>query len=196
VLFSVLASKIAFPTSKGHRESPEAISRWAFLLSASCSILIVPYSPLVLKEIFRLLSSSIIGATKQDVLTFSLILMMIIGFLWFKHRPLLLFALCSAVVVTLGLNLILWSRLMAYLARNWGGIALQVSGMLFLFGFLLLPALIPKNISRKKRNMSWIAPGTALAPLVTLPKNAQSLMIGACHATKINLPLQPPEVLA
>jgi ABC-type Mn2+/Zn2+ transport system permease subunit len=134
VLFSILAALITVPSGNGGRETSEAISGWVFLLSASFSILVVSHSPLGLEEIYRLLSSSIIGATQQDIFTFGLILAITVGFLWFRHRPLLLFALDPAMAVAVGLNLTLWSRLTAIWLGIGVGLALQVSGMLFTFG--------------------------------------------------------------
>ncbi len=163
VFFSVMAALITIPSGNGSRETPEAVTGWVFLLSASFSILVVSHSPLGLEEIYRLLSSSIIGATRQDIFTFGLILIMTVGFLWFRHRPLLLFALDPAMAVAVGLNLTLWSRLTAIWLGIGVGLALQVSGMLFTFGCLVLPALIAKNLCREVRTMFWIAPGIALA---------------------------------
>lgn len=163
VLFSVLAALITMPSGNGSRETPEAITGWVFLLSASFSILVVSHSPLGLEEIHRLLSSSIIGATQQDIFILGLILIVTAGFLWFGHLPLLLFALDPAMAVAVGLNLTLWSRLTAVWLGIGVGLALQVSGMLFTFGCLVLPALIAKNLCREVRTMFWLSPGLALA---------------------------------
>lgn len=163
VLFSVMAALITIPSGNGSRETPEAVTGWVFLLSASFSILVVSHSPLGLEEIYRLLSSSIIGATGKDIFTFGLILLITATFLWFRHRPLLLFALDPAMAVSVGLNLKVWSRLTAIWLGIGVGLALQVSGMLFTFGCLVLPALIAKNLCREVRTMFWLAPGIALA---------------------------------
>lgn len=163
VFFSVLAALITVPSGNGSRETPEAITGWVFLLSASFSILVVSHSPLGLEEIYRLLSSSLIGAAKKDIFVFGSILIITVGFLWFRHRSLLLFALDPAMAVAVGLNLKLWSRLTAIWLGIGVGMALQVSGMLFTFGCLVLPALIAKNLGREVRTMFWLAPGIALA---------------------------------
>lgn len=102
VAFSVIAALITTRGGEESRESHEAITGWVFLASASLSILIVSRSPHGLEEIHRLLSSSIIGATRADVWWFGALAGLTALFLAITHRRTLLFlmdpAMAAAVV--------------------------------------------------------------------------------------------------
>jgi ABC-type Mn2+/Zn2+ transport system permease subunit len=43
------------------------------------------------------------------------------------------------------------------------GFAMRVSGMLYAFGCLVLPALVARRLSRESRPLFWMAPVLALA---------------------------------
>jgi ABC-type Mn2+/Zn2+ transport system permease subunit len=42
------------------------------------------------------------------------------------------------------------------------GVSIRASGMLYTFGFLVLPALVAKNLVREVRSMFLVAPAVAL----------------------------------
>jgi ABC-type Mn2+/Zn2+ transport system permease subunit len=166
VIFSAAA---AFVTGRGGekgRESHEAITGWVFLVSASLSILIVSRSPHGLEEIYRLLSSSIIGATLVDVWVFGLLAALTAVFLFLFHQKILLFALDRPMAVAIGMNLKSWDAIISTGLGLTVGLSIRASGMLFTFGCLVLPALIAKNLCRQVRAMFFVAPaigvGTAI----------------------------------
>ena len=135
VCFAVLAGLLTARRGQTGGESHEALTGWVFLGSASLAILIVAHSPHGLAEVQRLLSSSLIGATHTDV--------------W-------VFGLCAVgSVVALGA----WHRRILLLV----GLSLRVSGMLYTFGCLVLPALIAKQCCREVRPLFLIAPLVALS---------------------------------
>jgi len=162
VVFSVIAALITAPGGEENQETSEAITGWVFLLAASGSILIVSHSPLGLEEIYRLLSSSIIGATGADVAIFGILAGATAGLLWYYHRPLLLFALDPAMAASVGLNIRVWARLTAVWLGLAVGLSIRTAGMLYTFGCLVLPALIAKNLCREVWAMFWVSPLAAL----------------------------------
>jgi hypothetical protein len=103
VLFSVIAALITVSGGEESKETSEAITGWVFLFAASGSILIVSHSPLGLEEIYRLLSSSIIGASAIDIWIFTAFLFLTAIFIGISHQRLLLFSLDPAMAAAVGL---------------------------------------------------------------------------------------------
>lgn len=162
VASSVLAALVTARGGEGRRESHEAITGWVFLVSASLSILIVAHSPHGLDEIHRLLSSSIIGATQGDVWVFALLFggtALVIGI---YHRPILLFSIDPAMAAAAGLRITLMSVLLSAWLGLTMGLSIRVSGMLYTFGCLVLPALVAKNVCREVRPMLLVTPLVAV----------------------------------
>jgi ABC-type Mn2+/Zn2+ transport system permease subunit len=162
VVFSVLAASLTGRTGEIGRESHEAITGWVFLFSASLSILIVSHSPHGLEEIYRLLSSSIIGATAADLWMFSTLTLLTAGLLIFLHRKILLFALDPSMAVAVGMKIGHWGLMTAVWLGLAIGLSIRASGMLYTFGCLVLPALVAKNLCRQVRTMFFVSPAVAV----------------------------------
>lgn len=160
--FSVIAALITARGGEATRESHEAITGWVFLTSASLSILILSRSPHGLEEIHRLLSSSIIGATRADVWTFGLLAGFAALSLCAAHRRILLFAIDPLMAAAVGMRLARWGALTSAWLGLVVGLSIRASGMLYTFGCLVLPALIAKNVCREVRPMFIMAPLMAL----------------------------------
>ncbi len=144
------------------RESPEGITGWLFLLGAAGSIVVVSHSPHGLEEIQRLTSSTIIGATRAHVALFATaaaITALAIGLRW---RAILLWIMDPTTAQAAGIPI---GRLET-LAAAWLGLAvglsIRVSGTLYTFGCLVLPALIAKSLCREVRSMFLVAPCAAV----------------------------------
>lgn len=163
VLFSVAAALVTARGGRVRRESHEAITGWVFLVSASLSVLLLAHSPHGLEEIHRIHSSSIIGATPADVVVFCFLTVATLLALAMVSRPLLLFALDPAMAAAVGMRTTRWGIGVAFWLGLAVGLSIRVSGMLYTFGALVLPALIAKNLCREVRPMFWVSPGVALA---------------------------------
>ncbi len=144
----------------------EAITGWVFLAASSFSILLLAHSPHGLEEIHHLLSSSIIGATPEDVWLFGAITALIIGVAAWQRDALTLFMMDPPVAAALGLPVRLWSRLFAVTLGISIGLAMRSSGLLFTFGGLVLPALIATQLCRESRPLFLVAPVIALVTTV------------------------------
>lgn len=162
VAFSVIAALITARGGDGTGESHEAITGWVFLGSASLSILIVSRSPHGLEEIHRLLSSSIIGATKADVWTFGLLAGVAALSLCAGLRRILLFAMDPVMAEAVGMRIARWEALTSAWLGLAVGLSIRSSGMLYTFGCLVLPALVAKNLCREVRPMFLVSPLVAL----------------------------------
>ena len=162
VTFAVIAALVTTRSHERVRESAEAITGWVFLLSASLAILILAHSPHGLDEIHRLLSSSIIGATVGDVITFGVLLVSTALLIAAAYRRILLFTLDPVLAVAVGMKLQYWRMITAIWLGLSVGLSLRASGMLYTFGCLVLPALVAKNLCREIRTVFFLSPLVAL----------------------------------
>jgi ABC-type Mn2+/Zn2+ transport system permease subunit len=162
ITFSVLAALITAGGGEAGEESREAITGWVFLASASLAILVVAHSPHGLSEILRLLSSSIIGATAGDVLVFGGLSALTVLILWRTYRRALLLVLDPLMAAATGMRITWWTACISAWLGLAVGLSIRVSGMLYTFGCLVLPALIAKNLGREVRPMFVVAPVVAV----------------------------------
>ena len=167
VVFSILAALLTSRGGSGGRESHEAITGWVFLACASLALLVVANSPHGLEEIQRLLSSSLIGATSSDVWAFGILAAVTAGFVACFRQRLLLFALDPEMAGAVGMRVGLWSTGSAIWLGLLVGFSIHVSGMLYTFGTLVLPALIAKNLCREVGPLFLVAPLVAAGAGVT-----------------------------
>lgn len=149
------------------RESAEGIVAWIFLLAASLPTLLLAHSPHGLEEIHRLAFSTLLGALPADLFVLgALLAATALGALLFRDA-LLLVALDGETAAAFGLP----RRRLVVGAALWLGVcvgyAMRVSGMLYAFGCLVLPALVARRLARASRPLVWLAPAIALA--VALP---------------------------
>ena len=163
VACSVIAALLTARSGDIGQESHEAITGWVFLVSASLSVLIVAHSPHGLDEIHRLLSSSIIGATRSDVWIFASLLVCTSLGIGLYHRSIMLFIMDPAMAAAVGVKVVWVSILLSAWLGLAVGLSIRVAGMLYTFGCLVLPALAAKNLCRKVRPMFVVAPLVAVA---------------------------------
>jgi ABC-type Mn2+/Zn2+ transport system permease subunit len=166
VVFSVAAALAVEASAERMRESRDAILGWAFLLSASVSVLIVSHSPHGLEEIHRLVASSIIGARAADVAVFSIVLVAVVGFVASSRRKLLLFVLDRPMAEAVGMRTGRWSALLAIGLGLVAGLSLRATGLLYTFGCLVLPAVTARSLCREIGPMFAVAPTVAVSSAV------------------------------
>jgi ABC-type Mn2+/Zn2+ transport system permease subunit len=162
VACSVIAALLTARSGDIGQESHEAITGWVFLVSASVSVLIVAHSPHGLDEIHRLLSSSIIGATRSDVWIFASLLVCTSLGIGLYHRSIMLFIMDPAMAAAVGVRVAWVSVLLSAWLGLAVGLSIRVAGMLYTFGCLVLPALVAKNLCRRVKPMFVVAPLVAV----------------------------------
>ncbi len=173
VLFAVVTALITARGGAGTAavESHEAITGFVFLLGGSAALLIIAHSPHGLDDVQRLLASSGIGATALDVVVLAVLTAATLLFVFMRRRALLLFAIDAPTARALGVR-----RRTDALAAAWLGLALglsmRVSGMLYSFGCLVLPALIAKSLCPAALPM-FVA-----APLIAVTSSVAAAVIG------------------
>jgi ABC-type Mn2+/Zn2+ transport system permease subunit len=163
-LFTTRGSKAA-----GH-ESYEAITGWVFLVSVSCSVLLLAHSPHGLEEVNHILSSTIVGATTTDVWLFAILTLITVGILAMWYEPTLLVVLDPEMARAVGIPVRWWDAALSIWLGIAIGFSIHVSGVVYAFASLVLPALIAKNLGREIWTMFFLAPavsfGTGLGAFV------------------------------
>jgi zinc transport system permease protein len=145
------------------RESAEGIVAWIFLLAASLPTLLLAHSAHGLEEIHRLAFSTLLGAQPADLVVLGALLAATALAAVRTRDALLLVALDGETAAAFGVP----RRRLVIGAAIWLGVcvgyAMRVSGMLYAFGCLVLPALVARRLVRESRPLVWTAPLVALA---------------------------------
>jgi ABC-type Mn2+/Zn2+ transport system permease subunit len=162
-IFAVLAALLTASGDRGGgQETHEAITGWVFLVSISLSILLMAHSPIGMEEINRLLSSTIIGARQTDVWIFAAMFFITGTTLFFCYRQALLLVMDPDMARAVGLRVDLWNSLISVWLGLAVGFSIHVSGVVFGFASLVLPALVAKNVCREIRHLFLVAPAVSL----------------------------------
>ncbi len=166
IMGGLLAILAALFTTRGSktagRESHEAITGWVFLVSVSSSVLLLSHSPHGLEEVNHILSSTIVGATATDVWLFTALTLLTAGALAFWYQPTLLVVLDPEMARAVGVPVGRWDAALSIWLGIAIGFSIHVSGVVYAFACLVLPALIAKNLGREVRTMFFLAPLASL----------------------------------
>ena len=162
VVFSIGAALLTMRGGGVGRESHEAITGWVFLLSSSFAILLVAHSPHGTEEVQRLIASSLIGASRLDVWLFAALVLLTAASLFATHQRVLLFVMDPAMAASVGMSRHRWGAMISGWLGLTVGLSIRVSGTLYTFGCLVLPAIVARNVCREVRTMFWVAPAVSL----------------------------------
>jgi zinc/manganese transport system permease protein len=157
-VFAVFGALLTTSAGGLRRESPEAITGWVFLLSASLAIVLMAHSPHGLEEIHRLQSSTLIGAVRSDVVLFLVLVGVTLAACVLALPRLMLLIMDPEMAATVGMRVALWNRAVSVWLGVAVGVSMRVSGMVYTFGCLVLPALVAKSLCREVRSLFLVAP--------------------------------------
>ncbi|UCE85427.1 MAG: metal ABC transporter permease [Deltaproteobacteria bacterium] len=163
VLASVATALLTARAGGAGRESPEAITGWVYLVAASVAVLLVANSPHGLEEVHRLVFSTLLAASTQDLWVFGALAVVTLAAAARWRSELVLFAMDPEMAAAVGLRTRTWNAAIAIWLGLGVGLSIRVSGMLYTVGCLVLPALIAKNLCREVRPLLAVAPLLALA---------------------------------
>jgi ABC-type Mn2+/Zn2+ transport system permease subunit len=161
--FGVVAALLTTRADAGRGDSHEAVTGLVFLLGGSASVLLLAHSPHGTEEIHRLLASTIIGATAEDVWLFAALLAATAAVLALRHRELVLLVIDPEMAEAVGLRVAAWGAAVSVWLGVVLGLSNRVAGTIFTFGCLVLPALAARNLCREVRTMFLVAPLLGLA---------------------------------
>lgn len=166
VAASVATALISARPGGPGRESPEAITGWVFLAGSSLPVLMLSHSPHGLEEVHRILFSSILGASKSDLVLFAALgVATAAGVLRARDR-LILLAMDPEMAGAVGMSVPRWTIALAVWLGLAVGLSIHTAGMLYGFGCLVLPALIARRLCREVRPMFAVAPVVGLSSAV------------------------------
>jgi ABC-type Mn2+/Zn2+ transport system permease subunit len=161
-----IAGSLLTATGTLRRETHESLTGWVYLASSCFAVLLLAHSPHGMDEINRLLASTIIGAGVVDVAIFAGLLGLAVAVAARLHAPLRLVLMDREMASAVGVNVDGWDRALAIALGAAIGLAIHVSGVVFSFGCLVLPALIAKNLCREVGQMLWVSPLVGLLAAV------------------------------
>ncbi len=163
ISFGMFAAFISSRSRVFGGESAEAMTGWVYATAASAAVLLLSRSPHGLEEVHRLLSSTIIGASASDVVIFGLLLLatLVAAARW--REAITLLVMDPEMAGAVGLPVRRCNAVLSLWAALAIGLSIRVSGLLFTFGSLILPALIAKNVVHEVRSIFWAAPLIAVA---------------------------------
>lgn len=153
----------ALAAAHPRRETHEAITGWVFLAGSCFSVLLLAHSPHGMDEINRLLASTIIGASAVDVALLGALFTLAAAATAVWSAPLRLVLMDPEMASAIGLRVAAWNRGLAVVLGVAMGLAIHVSGVIFSFGCLVLPALVAKQLCREVGQMLWVSPLVGLA---------------------------------
>lgn len=162
-IFAVLGALLTASPGSTRRESREAVTGWVFLLGLGASVLLVAHSPHGLEEVHRLVISTLIGATTADVALFGAMTVLTIAGLAYWREEILLLLFDPEMARAAGMRSLVWDRLLYIWIGITVAFSLRVSGMVYTFGCLVLPALFARIVCREARMMFVVSPAVALA---------------------------------
>ena len=179
-----IATALLSARSGGSRgESAEAITGWIFLLAASVPVLLLAKSPHGLEEVHQLLFSTILGAAPADPWIFGALGALTAGLAATFRERLLLFAMDAEMAMAVGMRRGLWSVALAIWLGLAVGLSIRVSGTLYSFGCLVLPALCAKHWVREMRPLLLLAPAIGVGAAVLGFVLAHGLDTPPAHTT-------------
>ncbi|MGH2667763.1 MAG: metal ABC transporter permease, partial [bacterium] len=164
---TAVATALATVLRRGRgAESAEAVTGWVFLVAASLPTLLLARDPHGLEEVHHLLFSTLLGATTADLVIFGALAAGTILVVARHHEALRLLAIDPEIADVVGLRSRAWHAALAIWLGLAVGLSIRVSGTLYTFGCLVLPALIAKHLVREVRALIWVAPALAVAAAV------------------------------
>jgi len=166
VTASVATALLTMRHGEGGAESGEAVTGWVFLLAASLPTLLLAHDPHGLEEVHQLLFSTLLGATRIDLTLFAVLTAITVALVWRLRDALLLLAIDPEMASAVGLRHRLWQAALAVWLGLAVGLSIRVSGTLYTFGCLVLPALVAKHWVREVRTLLVLAPLVGLAAAV------------------------------
>jgi ABC-type Mn2+/Zn2+ transport system permease subunit len=192
VAASVATALLTTRTAGGRAETAEAVTGWVYLLAASVPVILLASDPHGLEQVHELLFSTLLGATDTDLALFACLAAATVALVALRPGPLLLFTLDPSMAVSAGLSPRRWNALLAVWLGVAVGLSIRVSGTLYTFGCLVLPALVAKHLVREVRMLVWLAPAIALAAAAAGFVLAHSLDTPPAHTTVALLCLALP----
>lgn len=146
----------------GMRLTLESVNGWVFLISGALAILIVSKAPFGLTEVEQILSAGLIGSEVREMSLFAVLLSATLIFTFLFRSRIFLSVLDPDFARSLGIRAFraellsfLWVGLVV-------GLSLRIAGLVYTFGFLVLPAMAARELCRSPMKLLFLTPAFAL----------------------------------
>jgi ABC-type Mn2+/Zn2+ transport system permease subunit len=149
--------------TQGSRLDGDERTAWVFIAAGAGAILVLSQAAAGMEQFRRMQASSVIGATRLDVVTFAALLVAMIGVLLWAGRSLVLLLADPVMAAAIGMRVRAWHLGLAVFSGACVGLGVRSTGMLFTFGCLALPVMIAKQVCGEVRWLFWVSPLIALA---------------------------------
>lgn len=189
VAASVATALACVRASRADGASAESRTAWIFLASASIPVLLLAHSPHGLEEVHRLMFSTLLGATDADVARIAAlgVATALVVARW--HAPLRLFAIDPEMAAAVGVPVGAVAAIVAIVLGVAVGVSIEVAGLIYTFGCLVLPALAARRLVRGMAPLLWLAPLLAIAVAAAAFVVANHFDLPPAHATVTGLAL-------
>src|SRR5262249_27526825 len=168
---------------RGGRVMVEARIGTVFAI-ASATMLFVAVDPFGEAEMVNLLKGDIIATTRSSLGLLTTVLAMVTGLLFAFRKELLLVSFDREMAIVLGKRAELWDALLYLLIGLTISLGVMNAGPLVTFGFLVVPPLTARRITRRMLTFSLAASALGGA----------AAFLGFWAAYGLDLPLGPTEV--
>jgi ABC-type Mn2+/Zn2+ transport system permease subunit len=159
---AAISAALAIGASRDGRGSPESRTGWIWLASGAGTVLLLSASPHGAHGVERLIASSLLGATAGDAGLFAMLAVASAALALLLRRQLAVLAIDPRSAAMVGIDRRWWEPVIAIWLGLCIGLAIRVSGLLFAFGCLVLPALAARGLCREVRSQFVVAPALAL----------------------------------
>jgi ABC-type Mn2+/Zn2+ transport system permease subunit len=169
---------------RGGRVMVEARIGTVFAIASAATMLFVAVDPFGEAEMVNLLKGDIIATTRSSLGLLTTVLAMVTGLLFAFRKELLLVSFDREMAIVLGKRAELWDALLYLLIGLTIALGVMNAGPLVTFGFLVVPPLTARLITRRMLTFSLAA--SALG--------GSAAFLGFWAAYGLDLPLGPTEV--
>lgn len=148
--------------TQGSRLDGDERTAWVFIAAGAGAILVLAHAPAGMEQFRRMQASSVIGATRLDVVAFAALLVAMAAVLARWGRSLVLLLADPVMASAVGMRVQAWHLGLAVFSGACVGLGVRSTGMLFTFGCLALPVMIAKQACGEVRQLFWASPLVAL----------------------------------
>jgi ABC-type Mn2+/Zn2+ transport system permease subunit len=163
VVFAVAASLLISGSTRMHRATEEATTAWIFLAGTSFSFLLVAHGTLGLAQVHRILASTVLGATALNCAILGAACLFAATFAARRHDDLFLLASDPDMACAVGMQVSRWQNGLAIWLGAAVAVSVQVSGVAYTFGCLVLPALTARSLCTEMKQVLALAPAIGVA---------------------------------
>jgi len=131
---------------------------FVYLFLGSATFLILSPTPHGVEDVQKVLMSTVLGATRQDFILLTVLGILYLGVLLWKHDEIRLLILDPEFAGGVGVSQRRWEFFFSLYLGITMGVGLHTVGLTYMLGVMILPALVGERIVSTLRELFWVAP--------------------------------------